>query len=665
MRICGESLQNSIRTKVFQHTTAVLRVASSPAVGLFPLAEDQRIYVMETNSEVVCGSFTSEETWNNNLITLPAELLVYIMSLLVIHDRIKLRYVSRRLRRVSKVAALWSEFVWPYFERRHEYYVSDTLKACGEHVKQLMFPINMPSAKIVWLTEHCVNATQLQLPPRVYFHPAQLERSLCAMTHLEKLDVCWSEHIRPLLEICADLKELKIHIKKIKTEPRDWKLAEWASEGIRFPSVVRIFTKCGIHMMEESYAFLSKHYSVLPACEFYLYSSAKIPMNCHPHLPLLSFKFGPTASSPFVKASNYGILGFYDDILNVMEFNYDGKVMYGAMPSFYSGPHVAPLDRGFSTLSSITFFIAGYETIFPGHLEQIAIACPKLQWLDLYGCSDCLQSLKGLQAIVTMCQDLQGLNIADIPIMEVESYVLLWQVISRIVKLNHLTVGLCLLMVPDDVDSNMMVTIFQNCHSLQALEIQYGYCRECADWSIEDLLLSHFPSLTYCKLSYDNPNILHKIITTCKNLKYLCYDNRATVSLVPLNCSCMLQQLCIESSFTDIPDSFMDMISLHGGLEHMILSVRSITVNGIKTLISNSPKLMSFCGFIDQPLYNENGRKLQSKDFKTKMKKEFCHHKLFRAGCFRVSLGNQFFCQYDILTELNTDLNSLWSRFIY
>lgn len=622
---------------------------------------------METNTEVVCDSYTCEETLSNNLITLPAEILVYIISLLVIRDRIKLRYVSRRLRCVSEVAALWSEFVWPYFESRNdEHYVSDTLRACGEHVKQLIFPINMSSAKLVWLTENCVNVTKLSLPPRVYFHPAQLERIACTMTHLQKLDVCWSEHIKPLLEICTDLKELTIHIKKFKSEPPAWELEEWASEGIHFPPVVRIFTKSEYWTVEQLYVLLLKYYSILPASELYLYSSAKIPMNFHPHLPLLRFEFGPTATSPVVKASSYGILGWYNDVISILAFDYDDKVMHCAVP-YFSGPWEKHLNLGFSSLNSITFFSVGHhDSVFPGHLEQIAIACPNLKWLDLKGCDYCLQSLKGLQSIVDMCQNLQGLNIADIPVMEVESYVLLWQVISNIAELTHLTLSLCLLMVPDHVHEHNMIPVFQSCHNLQALEVVYGYCGECAKWSIEDLLLYSFHSLIYCKLSYDNPKTLQKVISTCKNLKYFCYDNRATVtSLIPLSCSCKLQQLCIESQFTDVPDSFMDMISSHGGLEHMILSVRSITVSGIHTLISNSPNLMSFCAFINQPLQNENGRKVQSKDFKAKVKKEYCHHKLFRAGTFRLAIGNHFFSQYDVLTELNTDLNSLWSEFIY
>jgi len=106
------------------------------------------------------------------------------------------------------------------------------------------------------------------------------------------------------------------------------------------------------------------------------------------------------------------------------------------------------------------------------------------------------------------------------------------------------------------------------------------------------------------------------------------------------------------------------MISSHGGLEHMILSVRSITTSGIYILIKNSPNLMSLCISISQPLYDENGRRLQSKDFEARVKKEFCYHKLFTftAGTFRLAVGNQFSFTRDMLLELNTELNSLWSE---
>ena len=80
-------------------------------------------------------------------------------------------------------------------------------------------------------------------------------------------------------------------------------------------------------------------------------------------------------------------------------------------------------------------------------------------------------------------------------------------------------------------------------------------------------------------------------------------------------------------------------------------------------VIRNSPNLVSFCAFIKQ-LLCKNGRKLKSKNFKPKAKKEFCHHKLFTIGTFRVAIGNPYFFKHrnDVLTELNTDLSSLWSE---
>ena len=618
------------------------------------------LHIMETNTEV-CESFTSEELpLTTNLITLPAELVVYIMSFLIIHDRIRLRYVSRRLRRVSEVAALWNEFVWPYFENQDEHYVSGTLKACGEHVKQLIIRISMPSAKLVWVTENCVNVTQLCLPRKVHFHPTQLEKIVSTMTHLKKLDVCWSDNIEPLLEICATTEELTIRIKNFKNEPPEWDLEEWIKEGIHFPPIVKIYTKFEYFKISELFTMLSKYYTLFPPSEITVYSSTKIPINIHPKLPLLRFELGPTAVSSVVKASNYGILGLRHDMVDVLELNCDGKVMHGASLSLLSGPQEKRQDLGFPTLSSITFFIVGFchGDMFPGHLEQIAIACPNLQWINLKGCDNCLRSLKGLQSIVNNCQNLQGLNIADIPVMDVESYVLLWRLISRMTKLTHLTISLCLLIVPDHVRTERMINFFQRCHNLQALEIQYGLCRECDTRLIDDLLLSHFPSLIYCNLECNNSHVLHHIMTTCKKLKYLSYSNYVDALPFPLSCVCQLQQLCIESRYSNVPDYFMNTISSHGGLEHVILCVESITVNGIYTIIRNSPNLVSFCAFIKHSLC-KNGRKLKSKDFKPKAKKEFCHHKLFR-----VAIGNPYFFRHrnDVLTELNTDLSSLWSE---
>ena len=79
-----------------------------------------------------------------NLLTLPPELLVYIISFLSsLHDRVKLRYVSRWLRYVidhEGTPSLWREFVWPYYDSSEECSVKEVLKVCGQYIKMSSFP---------------------------------------------------------------------------------------------------------------------------------------------------------------------------------------------------------------------------------------------------------------------------------------------------------------------------------------------------------------------------------------------------------------------------------------------------------------------------------------------------------------------------------------------
>ena len=74
------------------------------------------------------------------LLTLPTELLVYIMSFLTaVRDKVKLRYVSQKLRNVSDIPSLWREFAWPYYRDGDDGCVNNVLKVCGQHLKRLSF----------------------------------------------------------------------------------------------------------------------------------------------------------------------------------------------------------------------------------------------------------------------------------------------------------------------------------------------------------------------------------------------------------------------------------------------------------------------------------------------------------------------------------------------
>ena len=54
-----------------------------------------------------------------------------------------------------------------------------------------------------------------------------------------------------------------------------------------------------------------------------------------------------------------------------------------------------------------------------------------------------------------------------------------------------------------------------------------------------------------------------------------------------------LQQLYIDSTYYKIPDIFLETVSVHGRLVHVILNVSSLTVDGIITLVKNSPELLT------------------------------------------------------------------------
>ena len=74
------------------------------------------------------------------------------------------------------------------------------------------------------------------------------------------------------------------------------------------------------------------------------------------------------------------------------------------------------------------------------HLEQIAIACPNLQRLNLRNSRHCLESVKGLKAIASHCHNLTGLNLLHIP--NVDDHILLWGILSDM-KLTHLAIDYC------------------------------------------------------------------------------------------------------------------------------------------------------------------------------------------------------------------------------
>ena len=92
-------------------------------------------------------------------------------------------------------------------------------------------------------------------------------------------------------------------------------------------------------------------------------------------------------------------------------------------------------------------------------------------------------------------------------VSQVESYVLLWELLSSLKKLTHLATDLCMLKSGEK-------KIVSVCHSLQALELHFSngctsclgsqnlcYGDSCCMNHKKDFLFPHFPSLLYCRMS--------------------------------------------------------------------------------------------------------------------------------------------------------------------
>ncbi|XP_065918127.1 uncharacterized protein [Dysidea avara] len=136
------------------------------------------------------------------ILSLPVELLVYIISFLPIRDKVKLRNVSWRLRVVGETPSLWRQFLWPLYDRREEHSVMSVLKDCGEYIKQLVFPDHVIASTLIKMLSFCDNVTELSLPPPgTKLDPKQLGIALQSMGKLETLEVQLSSDIKPLLQI--------------------------------------------------------------------------------------------------------------------------------------------------------------------------------------------------------------------------------------------------------------------------------------------------------------------------------------------------------------------------------------------------------------------------------------------------------------------------------
>ena len=609
----------------------------------------------------------------NRLLSLPIELLVHIVSFLSAHDLVKLRYVSRRLRSVCETPSLWREFIWPHFNIREEHCVKRALESFGQYVQRLSFGHHVTPFKLEAILRHCSNLVELRLSTESGLSCDQLEKAIRSMGNLQILTVShWTDEIYLLLMICNRLKKLTVMMDMLHFHEV---LTEWAAKGF-IPSELNIISTNYFHPgdLRQLWLSLNSNSSTAHTSYFKVYARYKVPMNLSPSLPDFQLQFGQSCTLPFVRASTYGLLGLEVDLLLLTNCTYacGRKTLYKAttvyedqcgfdtrigLKGFDTIIQRSDLNRNIYSLAFITHFDASHSKLQSGHLEQLAMACRNLLELNLKYNTDCLKSLQGLRVIAACCQNLRGLNLLFISAKDVESLVQLWEILVKL-KLIYLAIDTCVLFPCqiDEQNKTIIVNLYQKCSNLKALE--FTCCDDCRKvGKVGDcLLLSQFPSLVHLfAITFTCSAVIRDIVSSCAQLKFFIYSSDIFDSsgLPALNCN--LEQIHFDMKLVDIPATFMDSISAHGGLVHVVMKVRSVTGDGVTALIENSPKLIT-CHIKVEHINASTGRLL---DFSTTLKKKFYNRKLFSCGGF--SLSRQYITDFMIIC-INSELTSVWSR---
>jgi len=626
-----------------------------------------------------------------SLLDLPTELLVYIASFLpTTRDKATLRYVSRRLRSVSETPSLWSEFVWHYYHAGDEGCVNNVLRICGQHVKLLSFPNPVTSLeRLVATIQFCHSVTELSLPSMQLDHD-QLRKVLLHMQHLQTLDIQWSSEIKEVLEVVGiNLKVLTIRIQTVQPFIAiDFSTKYWIEYWImkRFvPQRLNIFISVQFDSYRDAIwnSWIGFNSNSPTGCigHVKLYGNYKVPLDFFPVLPKFQLDFGQAATSPFVRASSVGLPGLETNLLLLTGCTYNGSTVHKAVmkrESLSCYEYLNQSHAGLEFLTELALLFGG--SLRSKHLEQIGLTCPTLQRLNLRTNKQCLVRLQGLCTIASRCHNLQGLNLMGIPFKEIENQARLWSVLSGM-KLTHLGIDIRVLL-PSTNDEKVMIGYFVKCSSLHAIESDgHGSSLDNVNFTV----LSHFPSLVYFAiygfyptfgLFCRNTTALPDLLSSCKGLKYLNYNNNMEISwksaqlMQPFN----LQELNIDSLSTDLPDIFMHTVSAPGNLIHVLLDVKSVTSKGVAVLVRNSPKLMTFHATLHENGIDIDGAKLGPTELEPSLRQELSQRPLFVIGSYLVKMHEKIVYrseeEYDDYDEYRqslarehiytTNLCSLW-----
>ena len=330
---------------------------------------------MNVSIRVNCEILSSKDVGKDyviNLINLPMELLVK-MFYLSSRDRMMVRNVSQRFRKVAKIPLLWEEFTLYYHNMDM---MKNLLKAIGEHVRKVYMDTNDTHHKNLcpyWVCEICnamphLQHLELMLNLEGEHGPGNNLTCYCEddtinafFTHLED--------IVPLLEIIpASIKKLDLVLSVADDLDHVVIVIQaFANQCYALPSIINIFGEFNITATDKygykrgqmirsclrSQNFIKPHGLNLPAnatsnlfefwsksafylssFEIHLHDRVPIPMNLFPPVPVRSYKFGAAETPNLIQLPGYGIVGLKDNVFHFSEYIDDqGMVSHAVTPA--------------------------------------------------------------------------------------------------------------------------------------------------------------------------------------------------------------------------------------------------------------------------------------------------------------------------------------------
>ena len=628
----------------------------------------------------------------NTLITLPMEMLVYICSFLSVRDVVKIRCVSKILRYVGETPSLWKTFIWSIYPPRDGELLEHVLKMFGQHITQFHFA-DVPPSKFE-LLRFCKNVTHLSLPRFTYYNEfGKLEKIVCSMSSLQILDIqgCTGTNMQQVFKLAINLKELSIyHRLRHRGVSPQWSLeiSKWIEQWANLNYLPRkLNVVVGLcdpsHFLKDCLAVLkNKKLSKildLPNIAWFNICLQKSTdfVSVVPYIQVCITDSSVTLPSvrteslgldlPWKKLQPLPCLGYRQTICEIFyltQGSYHGKKVHGVWLNAIDGiDEYIDNSVTIASLTCVTYFNASYACdLLPEHLEWLSIACPNLQRLDVSGNARCLSDLQGLRSVAKNCRNLQYLNLTEMDEEDIdpETYGYryrcdldeLWEILC--------TMHLIELSVEKWVfNRGCNEDMFQNYLSLQALEVT------CKTHYLSDYFLklfSCFSSITSCKLGglrYFRDNLSVKKIFSWRYLKCLSlhftsvFENVLSLPLEGHHCPC-LQELYIYGTNIVLGETFINALCGHGGLEHVVLHVKSLMARSITSLIEHSPDLVTF----EIILSPESWMVVQLKHLTACIRTRFYKTKLLDGGLFTIE-----FCNKQIIGHLDPSCGNIdpWS----